>query len=1189
MMIRLTLLFTLLCTQFSFAQWRAIAPVGTTINDITFTDQYNGYAVFQSSGIGNCTVSHGLMKTIDAGQNWVRMNTGNTSAINAVHFVNQLTGWYTATSSEIRKTTDGGVTWVQQNYGVGSGNNDIWFNDVNNGFVIGDNGILRKTTNGGSTWQTIASGVTVTLRRIFFATPTIGFITCSNGQLLKTTNGGTSWSASTTGAGGINDIYFTSATTGYICFSNSMYKTTNGGSSWSPLTTNAVNPILRIFFPTATTGYCTVDGEGILKTTDAGATWNLTPTANGIYDTYRAIYFTDENNGYVGGNLGRITKTSNGGITWNNMTSGLGTELFTVYATHKDTAYTGGREGKIFKTSNGGTTYFQQAKLVNGLSIVNKLYFLNGQTGFAALDSGRIFKTTNGGATWQLKPTTTLQGISDMHFINFNEGFASTSLGGAVLKTTDNGETWDSIATGINEGFRGIWFINADTGFVISNTKIISTYNAGLTWNNFTPPNSSSLNDIVFVNDSLGYCVGSFGKILFTTNAGLNWYPTNTNSNNAEINEMWFANASNGYFAKQTSQSITVDSCKNVGSASTACLANNWTMNSISMTDGGTYGYCVGGLNGTIHQTEVPEIIRAYTSTDAYCAGSSIFIGYHAKGFYGTGNVFTAELSDASGSFASPTAIGTYTATPTTYKSGIITATIPISANGGNYRVRVIASNPAVESPNNGFPITITPSPQPSVSLQSNTQGAVCAGSTIVLSTSNFAGGLDPLYTWTINGQTIANTASNYSTSTLQNGDLVQVSMSSNLACASALPVLSNTFTAIISTGLPLSLANDTVVCQNSTIQLSAPVGYTYNWFPSTGLNNAHIANPTASINNDIQYTLTITDASGCAGVDSIFIASSASPQFSLGADTAVCQNTNIQLNAPIGFSYSWIPTTGLSNATSANPTANISNTITYTVAVSNVNGCSSSDTITIAANAVPSISLSNDTAICEGVCVAINANITGVFNQINWTAAPTLSDSTIINPLACPTATTSYTATISTLEQCSATATITINVDNLPAIPQIIFDGVTLMTDLASSYQWLLNSDTIIGANNVSLVPIANGDYSVIVTNNAGCSTISNPFAVIISAIENIDLMNTITIYPIPAKDIVNIEVKQNNAQPVLLTIYDAQGKQVWQQWQAVSGKVSVATTHLASGLYFLKAISGDKVAIHKIVIEKA
>jgi photosystem II stability/assembly factor-like uncharacterized protein len=137
------------------AQWRVTTPAGTTINDITFTDRYNGYAVFQSPGIGSCTVSHGLYKTINEGKDWVRMNTGNTSVINAVHFVNQLTGWITGASSDIRKTTDGGATWVQQSFGVGSGNNDIWFKDLNNGFVIGNNGILRKTTNGGATWQTM--------------------------------------------------------------------------------------------------------------------------------------------------------------------------------------------------------------------------------------------------------------------------------------------------------------------------------------------------------------------------------------------------------------------------------------------------------------------------------------------------------------------------------------------------------------------------------------------------------------------------------------------------------------------------------------------------------------------------------------------------------------------------------------------------------------------------------------------------------------------------------------------------------------------------------------------------------------------------------------------------------------------------------------------------------------------------
>ncbi len=1167
------------------AQWRVTTPAGTTINDITFTDRYNGYAVFQSSGIGNCTVSHGLYKTINEGKDWVRMNTGNTSAINAVHFINQLTGWYTGASSEIRKTTDGGATWVQQSSGVGSGNNDIWFKDVNNGFVIGNNGILRKTTNGGGTWQTIASGVTVALRRLFFANNNLGFVACGNGQILRTTDGGNTWNIITTGAGGINDIFFADATTGYLSSSNNLFKTIDGGLTWNAITTGAINPILRIFFTNVNAGYMTVDGQGVFKTIDGGLTWNNTTTINGLYDTFYAIYFTDANTGYIGGNLGKINKTTDGGATWKNKTSGLGTELFTVFATNRDTAYTGGKEGKIFKTENGGVNYFQQTKAF--ASSIAKVYFTNNNIGFACSDSGRILKTTDGGENWVLKPTNTLRGFTDLSFINNNIGFASAS-GGLVFKTTDAGETWDSISTGEPVVGRAIWFINEDTGFVAGSNKIAKTFDGGLTWGIYTSTITSSINDIVFTNDSLGYCAGTFGKILFTTNAGLTWYQTNNNTSGAAIEEMWFANDSLGYFAKSTSQSITLDSCKNVGTIATACLANNWTMNSISMTDGGTYGYCVGGLSGVIHQTEQREIYRTFTSTNTYCAGNSIFIGYFARGFYGATNTFTAQLSDASGSFASPVNIGTYTATPYTYQSGIITATIPLGTMGGsNYRVRVIASDPATIGVDNGYAITIQPSFIPSVILNSSANGTVCAGSALAFSATPFAGGLNPVYTWTINGNNINNNSNVLATSTLQDGDVVQVSMVSNLNCANTLPVLSNTFIASISTGLPLTLANDTAVCVNSSVQLNAPLGYNYNWFPSQGLSNASVANPTATISNNITYFLTITDATGCAGTDSITINSNPLPVLNLGINQAVCENSIVQLNAPTGYNYNWLPAAGLDNPTIANPVATINNNVEYVLTITDAVGCTASDSITITAYALPQISFAADTTVCEIACVVLLPVVGGNLQGINWSPAASLDNSTIFNPTACPTGSVTYTATITDNNQCTASSTINVDVNAIPNTPTISFDGVSLTSTIADTYQWYDGSNMIIGATNMSYVPLANGDYTVEVTNAFGCNAISSPFTVNINGLVNNTNNTSISISPNPVFDALHV-VLNSNERILQLIIYNAAGVKIYENKTILNNTLVVDTKAFSAGIYIVTVHTAGGVYNQRLSVIK-
>jgi len=87
--------------------------------------------------------------------------------------------------------------------------------------------------------------------------------------------------------------------------------------------------------------------------------------------------------------------------------------------------------------------------------------------------------------------------------------------------------------------------------------------------------------------------------------------------------------------------------------------------------------------------------------------GDVFMMSYTAKGVFNSGNVFTAQLSDANGSFASPVEIGSVIAT----SSGSISAMIPSNTvNGVAYRVRVVSSSPAVLGSDNGQNITISSS-----------------------------------------------------------------------------------------------------------------------------------------------------------------------------------------------------------------------------------------------------------------------------------------------------------------------------------------------------------------------------------------------------------------------------------------------------------------------------------------------
>ena len=86
-------------------------------------------------------------------------------------------------------------------------------------------------------------------------------------------------------------------------------------------------------------------------------------------------------------------------------------------------------------------------------------------------------------------------------------------------------------------------------------------------------------------------------------------------------------------------------------------------------------------------------------------AGGTLQVPFTAAGGFSAGNIFRAQLSSASGSFANPTEIGTLSGTT----SGVIQATIPsILSAGSNYRVRVVSTSPVLIGADSRIDLTIT-------------------------------------------------------------------------------------------------------------------------------------------------------------------------------------------------------------------------------------------------------------------------------------------------------------------------------------------------------------------------------------------------------------------------------------------------------------------------------------------------
>jgi hypothetical protein len=104
-----------------------------------------------------------------------------------------------------------------------------------------------------------------------------------------------------------------------------------------------------------------------------------------------------------------------------------------------------------------------------------------------------------------------------------------------------------------------------------------------------------------------------------------------------------------------------------------------------------------------------PTLTTGAITGAPFCAGASLNVPYTISGTYTAGNIFTAQLSDGAGSFASPTNIGTLASTA----AGSISCTLPAGATtAAGYMIRIVSSTPIVTGTSSAaFTINALPTP----------------------------------------------------------------------------------------------------------------------------------------------------------------------------------------------------------------------------------------------------------------------------------------------------------------------------------------------------------------------------------------------------------------------------------------------------------------------------------------------
>ncbi len=403
----------------------------------------------------------------------------------------------------------------------------------------------------------------------------------------------------------------------------------------------------------------------------------------------------------------------------------------------------------------------------------------------------------------------------------------------------------------------------------------------------------------------------------------------------------------------------------------------------LQVTD--AYG-CIG--RDSIVMTVFPNPILSVTSSTGYCGPDSVDIGGNPTATSGTGPLGYA-WSPAAGlnnpAIANPNA---RPAAPTTYTL-VVTDSVGCSSTASVFVTSWLKP-------------TANAGPAPSF---------ICAGdSTIIGGSPTGIGGQGQLsFSWSpsaVSDTAVSNPFAKPLVSTL-----LTVTVSDTNGCSDT----SSVFVGV--NPVPNAVAgNDTALCLgDSAILGGAPTGsggsggpYTYLWNPPGGLAATTIPNPKAGPLSTIQYIVRVTDVLNCSNHDTVVVTVSAPPTANAGlSGSTICSNDSILLGgSPPGtgglgpLSYSWSPTTNVTNPLLGNTYASPDTTFTYYLTITDSIGCSDMDSIFINVNIAPRFDTSN-MVIIPATCDSAN----GAIMNINISGTPTFfyewrdTSGTIIDP----------------------------------------------------------------------------------------------------------------------------------------------------------------------------------------------
>ena len=207
-----------------------------------------------------------------------------------------------------------------------------------------------------------------------------------------------------------------------------------------------------------------------------------------------------------------------------------------------------------------------------------------------------------------------------------------------------------------------------------------------------------------------------------------------------------------------------------------------------------------------------------------------------------------------------------------------------------------------------------------------------------------------------------------------------------------------------------VNLGSDQTICPATSVLLDATQPFmSYLW--STGSTASAI-----SVSAPGTYTVTITNQNNCSATDNVVISNHPAASVNLGNDTTICQGNPFLIDAGAGFSgYLW--STGATSQT-----ISVSSFGTYSVTVTDANGCTANDQIVLTP-LINNFQLMNDTTIYLGQPLVISATGGSGYQWSTGASSPSITVS--------PTVETTYTVTVLYPDGCYDIGTVTVSIND--------------------------------------------------------------------------------------------------------------------------------------------------------------